>query len=174
MGVTLVELLPKERLQPSLLDRLTDDEPEKQAELRERRVLSMHQLRTSVLRDLVWLFNAGNLASAQDLGGYPLVTHSVVNYGIPDLTGRTVSGMSTSALEEALRQAIVDFEPRILRETLQVRALLTPEAADRNAVAFEVEGELWGQPVTSRIYLRTEVDLDSGQVSVAERAGAPF
>lgn len=169
----VVDLLPKERLQPSLLDRLTDDEPEKQAESRERRVLSMHQLRISVLRDLAWLFNAGNLASAQDLEGYPLVTHSAVNYGIPDLAGRSVSGVSASALEDALRQAIVDFEPRILRETLQVRARLVPEAADRNALVFEVEGDLWGQPVTSRIYLRTEIDLDSGQVSVAESAGAP-
>lgn len=152
---------------------MTDDEPEKQAESRERRVVSTHQLRNSVLRDLAWLFNAGQLASAQDLGGYPLVARSVVNYGIPDLAGRTVSGMGRSTLEDALRRAIVDFEPRILRETLHVRALLTPEVANRNAVAFEVEGELWGRPATSRIYLRTEVDLDSGEVSLTESAGEP-
>ena len=45
-------LHPQDRLQPALLDRLTDDEPEKKQEPRESRVLSKKQLRQSVLRDL--------------------------------------------------------------------------------------------------------------------------
>ncbi len=48
----MAELTPQERLQPSLLDRLTDDRPQETRESRERRVLSMRQLRASVMRDL--------------------------------------------------------------------------------------------------------------------------
>lgn len=33
----MAELTPKDRLQPSLLDRLTDDEPDKTQESREKR-----------------------------------------------------------------------------------------------------------------------------------------
>ena len=55
------QLLPQERLQPALLDRLTDDEPDKKQEPREARVLSKSRLRQSVLRDLAWLFNATRL-----------------------------------------------------------------------------------------------------------------
>jgi type VI secretion system protein ImpF len=54
----MAELTPQERLQPSLLDRLTDEEPDQLQESREKRVLSMSRLRDFVLRDLAWLFNA--------------------------------------------------------------------------------------------------------------------
>ena len=49
---------PQDRLQPALLDRLTDDEPDKKLEPREQRVLSKSKMRRAVLRDLAWLFNA--------------------------------------------------------------------------------------------------------------------
>ena len=61
------ELTPQERLQPALLDRLTDDQPDTQQEPRERRVLSKAKLRQAVLRDLAWLFNATQLGADQDL-----------------------------------------------------------------------------------------------------------
>ncbi len=83
----MAELTQKERLQPSLLDRLIDDEPEKKQESRHKRVLSLQQLREGVLRDLAWLFNAGNLGSVQPLDDYPEVQTSVVNYGVPELAG---------------------------------------------------------------------------------------
>jgi len=62
----MAELTQKERLQPSLLDRLTDDEPHSQQEPRDKRVLSMHRLRESVLRDVSWLLNADSMESVVD------------------------------------------------------------------------------------------------------------
>ena len=56
-------LIPQERLQPSLLDRLIDDEPEKTVEAPDQRVLSKARLRQAVLRDLAWLFNTTRLES---------------------------------------------------------------------------------------------------------------
>ncbi len=164
----MAELTPKERLQPSLLDRLTDDEPDQRQEAREKRVMSMRRLRQSVLRDLGWLLNSGNLASVEDLEDCPLVAHSVVNYGLPDLAGRAAMGIDLPAVERALRQAIWDFEPRILRNTVKIRAVVAQDQMNRNAVAFEIEGELWAQPVPLHLYLRTEVDLDSGTFSVSD------
>ena len=48
---------PEEQLQPALLDRLTDDQPDKKLEPRMERVISKRRLRDAVLRDLTWLFN---------------------------------------------------------------------------------------------------------------------
>ena len=48
------ELIPKDRLQPSLLDRLTDEEPTVGVEAADKRVLSLARLRESVRRD--WPF----------------------------------------------------------------------------------------------------------------------
>ncbi len=167
----MAELTQQEHLQPSLLDRLTDEEPDKHQESRERRVLSMRKLRESVLRDLEWLLNSGNLQSALDLGPYPQVASSVLNYGIPDLAGGGATSIEPGALERLIRQAIWDFEPRILRDTVKVRAVVTSDRKTNRMLAFEIEGELWAQPVPLQLFLRTEVDLESGSVSVTGRSG---
>jgi type VI secretion system protein ImpF len=163
----LAELSLKERLQPSLLDRLTDLEPDKTQESRDRRVFSVARLRESVLRDLAWLMNTANLACVQDLSRYPEVASSVLNYGIPALSGATLASTDVQALERAIKQAIADFEPRILRHTLSVRLDIDEGRMNRNAMTFLIEGELWAQPVPLRLFLKTEIDLELGDVKVS-------
>ena len=168
----MADLAPSERLQPSLLDRLTDDEPDKREEGRDKRVLSLTQLRQSVLRDLSWLLNTTSLAAVQDLDEYPYASHSVINFGMPDLTGRTLSSVDRPAMERLLRQAVVDFEPRILSDTVKVRLVVDQQKMSHNAMIFDIEGELWAQPVPLRVLLKTEVDLEVGAVSVADYSGS--
>ena len=84
----MAELTPTERLQPSLLDRLTDEEPAQSQEGRNRRVLSIQRLRESVLRDVGWLLNTTNMADKDLKERYPYVAGSVVNFGLPDLAGQ--------------------------------------------------------------------------------------
>jgi type VI secretion system protein ImpF len=75
-------------------------------------------------------------------------------------------------MERRLRQVIASFEPRILKETLKVRLAVDADLMAHNAVVFEIEGELWAQPVSQRIFLRTEVDLELGSVKVIDFTGA--
>jgi type VI secretion system protein ImpF len=164
----VADLTPKERLQPSLLDRLTDDAPTKAEESREDRVLSPRRLKASVIRDLRWLLNTCDLASAVNLDAYPEVRRSVLNFGLPDLAGRHISGLDLTTLERALRDAILQFEPRIIRRTLSIRAVAEETRMSHNAIRFDIEGELWGQPMPQQLYLRTEVDLESGDIGVFE------
>lgn len=164
----MAELLPQERLQPSLLDRLTDDVPESREETREKRVLNLTQLRASVLRDVAWLLNTVHLQATQDLSAYPEVVSSTVNFGIPDLAGSSAAGRNTLALERAVRQAVLSFEPRILANTLKVSVRIEPEQMNRHAMLFIIEGQLWAQPVPLSVYLKTELDLETGTVTVAE------
>lgn len=165
----MAELTPQERLQPALLDRLTDDEPEKQQERREHRVLSKSRLRQAVLRDLAWLFNATRLEAGTDLSSAPYVRRSVVNFGLPALSGRAASSIDVIDLERALRQSILDFEPRILPATLSVRALLQASALDHhNVIGIEIKGQLWAQPVPLELLVRTEIDLETGAVEIAD------
>lgn len=166
----MAELIPQDRLQPSLLDRLTDDDPGTRVESREKRVLSLRRLRASVLRDLSWLMNTGNLEQIEDLGRFPEVQKSVVNYGAPDLAGSHLSGADLARLEHSLQQAILTFEPRLLPNTVKVRAVVDESQWNRNALCFEIEATLWSQPTPQRLYLRTEIDLESGGVSVSELA----
>ena len=164
----MAELTPKERLQPSLLDRLTDDAPDHSQESRDQRVLSTRRLRECVLRDLGWLFNASQMIGEQEVERYPFAARSVINYGLPSLAGTTARSLDINELEQSLRQAIMDFEPRIYRSSLRVHAALTEERMSHNALTFEIEGDLWAQPLPLQLYLKTEIDLESGQVKVEE------
>lgn len=166
----MAELLPQERLQPSLLDRLTDDAPEAKHESRDKRVLNLAQLRASVMRDVSWLLNTVHLQASQDLSAWPEVASSTVNYGIPNLAGGTALSKNTLLLERAVRQAVLNFEPRILADSLTVSVRIEPEQMDRHAMLFIIEGKLWAQPLPLNLYLQTELDLETGTVTVAEAA----
>lgn len=166
--------LPQENLQPSLLDRLTDEQPSKLQESRHERVLSPSQLRESVRRDLGWLLNTTNLASMQpDIERYPDVARSTLNYGLPDLAGKTASGMDPNALARLLRDAIVNFEPRLIRESVRVTPSTRSDEMSANAMTFTIEATLWAQPLPLRLFFRTAVDLDAGKIDIAEWSEAP-
>lgn len=173
----MAELTPQERLQPSLLDRLMDDEPDKAQESREQRVLSVRQMRQGVLRDLVWLLNTTNLGVVSsldpsfDLEDYPDVKSSVLNYGMPDLAGKTLSGSDPAAVEVALKKALLMYEPRLVPRSLSVRVRVASGQMGRNAMTMEIEGELWAQPLSERVFLRTQLDLETGNVSVEDYTG---
>ena len=162
----------RNRLQPALLDRLSDDARDERSEVDGMRTMTKAQLRHAVLRDLGALFNA-----VQPLGAWavenahlhPHVAHSVLNFGLPALSGQLASALDVQVLERAIRVAILRFEPRILADTLQVRALEASSVLDtHNVIEFEIRGHLWSQPVPLEILLRTQLDLEVGQVEVTD------
>ena len=159
----MAELIPQERLQPCLLDRLTDEFPDRRLESREQRVITLQKYRKGVLRDLSWLLNTGSHTTDGFLDDYSEVYKSVLNFGMPDMCGLTISGIKAAKLEESVIEAIRLFEPRILKESLTVRLMVTPEAIEHNAISFEIKGRLWAQPMPDTLYVRTELDLETGQ-----------
>lgn len=166
----MAEPIPAERLQPSLLDRLVDDEPDKSSESREKRVLSVDQLRASVLRDLTWLLNTSSLESCGvDLSEVPRVADSVLNFGVRDLAGATYSSVDPKVVETMVREAILRFEPRILPDTLEVHVLTAKAEQGHNSVVFEIHGTLWADPIQEQLFLKTLVDLETGDFRVETR-----
>lgn len=165
----MAELTTQERLQPALLDRLTDDEPGNRLEGREKRVMSMRQLRGAVLRDLAWLLNAPCRPAGDEIYDYPLVASSVLNYGKPDLAGLSASGVTPERLERMVAQAIATFEPRIMAAGLTVRTVEVTEGSGRHSLAVEISGELCPLPMPEAVFLRTTMDLETGEVEVTER-----
>lgn len=156
-------------LQPSLLDRLTDDEPQRQAEPPSVQVLGRHGLRTAVLRDLAWLMNTTRLAASEPLEAWPEAERSVLNYGLPAFGGETASTLDIKGLVRAIREAILRFEPRILADTLEVEAVEQGNVLGwHNLVCVTISGQVWAQPVPFEMMLRTKLDLESGQVSLSE------
>ncbi|EAR22493.1 type VI secretion system baseplate subunit TssE [Nitrococcus mobilis] len=134
-------------------------------ESRRGRVISNKQLKECVLRDLAWLLNTANLMSVQELQAYPHARSSVLNYGVPDLTGSTASGADVEAIAAGIRRAIEVFEPR-LRRVMVTPAPAEDTAGGGNVLAFRIEAELWGQPAPEQLLLHTELDLESADATI--------
>lgn len=163
----MAELTPKERLQPALLDRLTDNAPDQSAESRDDRVIPMKRLRQSVVRDLEWLFNTGAMFSRDVAEAHPDVATSVVNFGVPSFAGVQASGLHLRQVERIIRDSIWAFEPRLIRDTVRVVAVSTG-AMNMRAITFEISAKLWAEPFPIEMFLRTEIDLESGGVQFSE------
>jgi type VI secretion system protein ImpF len=157
----MADLTSKEHLQPSLLDRLTDLNPGAKTDTLDERVMSFRHLRESVVRDLEWLLNTGRMEISSELGSYPEVRKSVLNYGIPDISGIPVTSRNSESIARDIRQAILDFEPRILPGTLKVGIAIDDTKMSENTMVLEIQGELWWQPLPERFYLKALLDLDS-------------
>ena len=163
--------LAPERLQPSLLDRLTDHAPQQLHEGDEQRSLTRQALRQAVLRDLGWLLNATSHGPPLQGGDYPQAERSVLNYGLPTLSGQFTTSLQRSSMEKGLRQAILDFEPRILAHTLEVEIVLAGQPLQsHNRVGLEIRGMLWAQPVPMEFLLRSRIDLEEGRFTMEDLA----
>jgi type VI secretion system lysozyme-like protein len=127
---------------------------------------SSQDIQACVKRDMDWLLNASQFTPQEELVDYPEVASSVLNYGMPDLTGKSVSGFNPSQMERLLKQVILNFEPRIIRRTLSVQVIANKNMYDHNALGFEIEGDLWSKPQPLHMHLRTEFELDDGTASV--------
>jgi type VI secretion system protein ImpF len=164
----MVEFTSREHLQPSLLDRLTDNAPDRLQDPPDQQSLTITQLRQGVLRDLGWLFATTRLEALESFDLAPEAARSVINYGLPGFTGLTHSGGAAAGLEAAITDAIRVFEPRILPETLKVKLRGLQADNPDGALVFEIHGELWAQPVPLRILLETSIEPETQNVSVVE------
>jgi type VI secretion system protein ImpF len=158
-----------DRLQPSLLDRLIDDDPDTRADATGERFMTHRALRAAVLRDVSWLFNTTDLGDAIAEEQFPHAFASVLNYGLPCLSGRFASTVDSVLLEQAIRHAIERFEPRIDPASLEIEPVLDRSVLDmHNQIALVIRGLLWAQPVPLEFALRTQIDLEEGGITVTE------
>ena len=160
----MAELTPSEKLQPCLLDRLTDDEPHKKQESRNQRVMSLQRYRQAVLRDLSWLLNTHANVEQSGLEDFEEISSSVLNYGIQNVAGKTSSSLSVDDMRYQLTEALRRFEPRLVPDTISIVITLDSDAmSNRRSLRFEIRGVLWTQPIPESLFIKTELDLETGK-----------
>ena len=86
----------------------------------------------------------------------------MLNYGIPDLCGATISAINPAEYEAQVKEAILCFEPRITHKQLSVRIVTPLDSENIRTLTFEIEGELWAQPLPDHLFVKTEVDIETG------------
>ena len=93
----------------------------------------------------------------------------MVNFGLPPLSGLSLSSVDLGALQERVREAILSYEPRILSDTLTVVAVASDDQMNHhNLIGFRIHGQLWAQPVPLELMLHTDIDLETGRVEIRD------
>lgn len=165
----MADLISTERLQPCLLDRLTDSTPNQKEEGRSERVVSMGRYRAGVLRDLMWLMNSNSHLPEEGLEEFPEVVKSVLNFGTRNLCGMLSTSIDIRNFEGQLEDAICFYEPRINRKTLSIKEVENPWKTEKSLLSFEIRGELWAYPMPEQLFIETKLDLETGSLSLTKR-----
>ncbi len=159
----------RDKMQPSLLDRLTDNQPHKKQEPVNSNLIAHSALRRHVLRDLQWLFNTINHDDPLAMESLHQVRRSVINFGVAPLAGKRMSDIEWHDIQRKLTEAIINFEPRILPQGLQVRCISDTHSLDlHNVLSIEIKGRLWCVPYPLEFLFRTDVDLENGHFELKD------
>ena len=88
---------------------------------------------------------------------------------MPDIAGSSIAGIKMNVLEETIAQAIINFEPRLIKETVSVKAISRiQEGAHYNKIAFDIQADMWALPYPERLYLKTELDTEGRGFKLTE------
>lgn len=162
----MAELTQAEKLQPCLLDRLTDDDPGNPQESRSQRVMSLQRYRQAVLRDLAWLLNTYANSEKADFDAFGEIPSSVLNFGVQNVAGMMASSLNVDEMRYRVTEAIRRFEPRIIPNTVSINMAVDLEEMSSRSIRFEIRGDLWAEPIPESLFIRTELDLETGKCSL--------
>ncbi len=130
-----------------------------------RAPISESELRKLVNSDLVALLNTTNFEAAEDLSSAPEVRSSVLNYGFPDLTHRSIDEAGVDSIAREIETALRAFEPRLAPGSIKARRD-DAVTADTLRVRFLVSAELRVYPVNVPAEFVAEVEVDSGKIRI--------
>ena len=153
----------------SLLDRLSNRSTVDVAQITvSRGELQTHSLRESILRNLGWLLNTTRLDSSHDLSQWPEIRRSVLNFGVPEFSGRILTGIETAKMERELTEAIRIFEPRLRSASVTVKVTANGERCDPRAIEILVSGECLEHNHLMALQIRARIDLENGRLTQLE------
>jgi type VI secretion system protein ImpF len=130
-----------------------------------RNPISESMLRREVARDVEALMNTIAFESAEDLSGFDHVRKSILNYGLPDIAHRTIDEAAVANVKGEIETALLNFEPRLARESIRARRDNSIEAAELK-VRFHVKAELCCEPVNVPVEFVADLELESGSFQI--------
>lgn len=130
-----------------------------------RSVITEALLRREVSRDLEILMNTINMAATVDLHDHPRVRHSILNFGFPDVTHRTIDESAVDDVGGEIEAALRDFEPRIIAETIEVAR--DPDVRiEELKIRFVVRADLACDPVNVPVEFVADLEMDTGKIMI--------
>ena len=154
-------------LQPSVLDRLLDDQPDRTVDPPKSRGQSLAELRAAVRRDLEILLNTRHRCKSWDPDHKELKA-SLVNYGIPEFTSANMA--SDRAREEfrtMIEEVIRRCEPRF--QSIEVVLLDNADKLDRT-IRLRIEALMYADPAPEPVVFDSTMEPSTQTVLVKSSA----
>ena len=180
----MAEKTTRSRLNPTIFDKLVADNTitgmrgSELEELDEKSPLNQYfslpqlerfneaALRATVRREVGWILNTTNFESGVDLDPYPQVATSVLNYGVPDLAGKALTGRLVLQRARDIRAALIAFEPRIDTATLEVD--VSEQVERENSITFVIKADVRSAVRAIPIKFRTDLEVETAEVMIRE------
>lgn len=151
-------------VQPSILDRLTDDDPRNSADPRITYAESLRQFKQSVQRDLEWLLNTRRIAVPAG-EEFEELRNSLYHYGVPDITSMSRDAMESRVrLRTQVEEALLLFEPRLSNVHISINEV--EGESYRRELHFTVDATLRLDPTPEQVTFDTVLHFSSGQIDV--------
>ena len=141
-----------------------DYEPGVSHEPVQYRLLSIGQIKASVVRDLENLLNTRRHIFSPPVA-YREVNNSLFVYGLRDFTAQSPKSVSVrQQLRQDVEKTISRFEPRLKNVTVHLE---TPTEKERN-LRFRISGLLVVEPVAEPVSFDTYFDVNRGQYVISK------
>lgn len=131
---------------------------------RSRHVVTETVLRREVGRDLDALLNSIALESTIDMTDAPHARKSIINFGLPDISHRTIEEAAVAAIPEEIRAALIAFEPRLAPASIEVERDNSVDTAELK-LRFIIRADLTCYPVNVPVEFVADV-IDNGRIIV--------
>jgi type VI secretion system protein ImpF len=132
--------------------------------LRARQVITESMLRREVSRDLDALLNTIALDATIDMEDAPHVRKSILNFGLPDITVRTIDENGVNEIPDEIRTAIINYEPRIAADSLRVSRDEELDPIELK-IRFVIRGDLVCHPVHVPVEFVADI-IEDGKIVV--------
>ena len=155
-------------VQPSLLDRLTDEAPQVPVDPPTTRDASVRAYRAAVQRDLGWLLNTRR-SIVEVPPEYRELRRSVHEFGLPDTTAIPVgSKRGRQELVSMMQDALERFEPRLAGPQVRIGDVAQVSAPQ---VHFSVEATLRMDPSPEAVTFDAVLEVARGDYAVGDGDG---
>jgi len=153
---------------PSLLDRLIDNDPSNSKESTAAGVISARKMREILKRDIAWILGTIRLEEVTPIGHRHQTRRSVLNYGISDLSGVPEQNIDPTEIQNSIRQALWDYEPRLEPSSIEVELIPHVEGEIRGVAKLRISGRWAADLYRDPIFLEAKINFETGGVDLVD------
>ncbi|MDO5622919.1 MAG: GPW/gp25 family protein [Paracoccus sp. (in: a-proteobacteria)] len=131
---------------------------------------SEEALRRNLAQDIASLMNTIRFDVCVALDEYPRISRSIINHGFQDMDTLWRQTRTQAALADAIRQSLMQSEPRLRADLIDVVPVSDEPTADQR-LSFNITAEMISNPHDIPVRFLAEIDPGAGKIAIRRTQG---